>query len=196
MADWVPVWILIPACILFIGLYAAGLCLLLKKITKTIPVWLPPLLAGLTAAVYAVLAPSGPAPEYFVIPMLFLMLTFVIMAVLGAFSFFEGKDPGARPWVAVALVSYIAVLLLGLFFLGGSVEARVGQPAPGFSYRFPLLGLAMDGIIPLLNLSSLAYFPPWNSILLMIGLYIEVFLCSAAIFYVMAEARKRAAVEQ
>lgn len=123
--------------------------------------------------------------------MLFLMLTFVIMAVLGAFSLFEGKDLGVRPWMAVALVSYIAVLLLGLFFLGGSVEARVGQPAPGFSYRFPLLGLVMDGLIPLLNLSSLAYFPPWNSILLMIGLYIEVFLCSAVIFFLMTEARKR-----
>jgi hypothetical protein len=195
MTDWIPVWVLIPGGILFIGLYAAGLCLLLKKIIKKIPVWLPPLLAGLTAVVYAVLAPGGPAPEYFVIPMLFLMLTFVIMPVLGAFSLFDREDPGDRPWVAVALVSYVAVLLLGLFFLGGSAEARVGQPAPGFSYRFPLLGLVMDGLTGLLNLSSFIYFPPWNSILLMIGLYIEVFLCSAAIFYVMAEAQKRAVRE-
>ncbi|WP_321505696.1 hypothetical protein [uncultured Methanoregula sp.] len=193
MTDWIPVWVLIPCGILFIGLYASGLFFLLKKITKTIPVYVPPLLAGLTAVTYAVLAPSGPAPDYFVVPMLFLMLTFVIMAVLGAFSFFEGKDPGARPWVAVALVSYVAVLLLGVFFLGGSVEARVGQPAPGFSYRFPLLGLVMDGITWLLNLSSFAYFPPWNSILLMIGLYIEVFLCSAVIFYVMTGGKKSAA---
>ncbi|MFA4877155.1 MAG: hypothetical protein WC586_07045 [Methanoregula sp.] len=195
MADWIPVWALIPGGILFTGLYASGIYLLIRKIANTIPVYVPPILAGLTAVVYAFLAPDGPAPEYFVIPMLFLMLTFVIMAELGAFSLFEGKDLGMPPWAAVALVSYIAMLLLGIFFLGGSVEARAGQPAPGFSYRFPVLGPVMDCLIWLLNLSSFSYVPPWNSILLMIGLYLEVFIGTAAIFFLMAGARKRAVKE-
>ena len=38
MVDWIPVWILIPAAILFIGVYASVLYLLLKKILNRIPV--------------------------------------------------------------------------------------------------------------------------------------------------------------
>lgn len=193
MADWIPVWVLIPAGILFIGVYASGLYFILKKILKKIPVWLPPLLAVLTALVYAGLAPDGPAPEYFVIPMLLLMLTFAIMPVLGAFSFFEEKDPGVRPWIAVGLLSYVAVFLLGIFFLGGSVESRIGGPGPGFSYRFPVVGMVIDSIITVLNLSSVAYFSPGYGIILFIGLYLEIFLCSAAIFFIMSYVPKKSA---
>jgi|GEM_PF-5776205 len=191
MVDWIPVWALIPAALLFIGVYSSGLYLLLKKILKKIPVWVPPLLAVMTAVVYVLLAPAGPAPEYFVIPMLLLMLTFVIMAVLGAFSFFEGKAFGVQPWLAVGLVSYIAVFLLGLFLLGGSVESRIGGPGPAFSYRFPLLGMVMDSIISILNLSSRAYFSPGYGIILVIGLYLEVFLCAAAVFFVMSHTQNK-----
>ena len=100
----------------------------------------------LTAGVYVVLAPSGPAPEYFVIPMLLLMLTFVTMAVLGAFSFFDGQYIGVRPWAAVGMMSYVAVFFLGLFFLGGSVEARIGQPLPGSGTVFPCSGWSWTGL--------------------------------------------------
>ena len=191
MVDWVPVWLLVPIGVLFIGMYASGVYLLLKKIQKKIPVWVPPFLALLTAATYAALAPDGPAPEYFVVPMLLLMLTFVVMAVIGAISFFDGKDMGLRPWIAVALVSYIAVFLLGIFFLGGSAETRLGSALPAFSFRFPLLGMVLDGIIGLLNLSSVAYFSPGYSILLGIGLYFEVFLYAAAVFFVMNYATEK-----
>ncbi|MFA4850755.1 MAG: hypothetical protein WC626_13600 [Methanoregula sp.] len=191
MVDWIPGWVLIPVGILFIGVYGSGLYLLLKEVLKKIPVWVPPLLAMLTIAVYAVLAPDGPAPEYFVIPMLLLMLTFVIMPVLQAFSFFEDKDLGVQPWIAVVLLSYVAVFLLGIFFLGGSVESRIGGPGPGFSYRFPVLGLVIDSIITILNLSSIAYFSPGYSIILFIGLYLEIFLCSGVIFFVMSVSRKK-----
>ena len=192
MADWIPGWILIPVGILFIGVYASGLYLVLKKILKKIPIWIPPLLAVLTAVMYAVLAPEGPAPEYFVIPMLLLMLTFVIMAVLGAFSFFEGKDFGMHPWMAVGLISYVGVFLLGIFFLGGSVESRIGGPGPGFSYRFPIFGMVIDSIIAILNLSSMAYFSPGYGIILIIGLYLEVFLCAAVIFFMSSAQKKNA----
>jgi hypothetical protein len=186
MVDWIPGWLLLPVAILFVGVYASGLYLVLKKILKKIPIWTPPLLAVLTAAIYVVLAPDGPAPEYFVIPMLLLMLTFVLMAVLGAFSFFEGKDFGMQPWMAVGIISYVGVFLLGMFLLGGSVESRIGGPGPGFLYRFPVLGLVIDNIITILNLSTMAYFSPGYGIILIIGLYLEVFLCSAAIFFVMS----------
>jgi hypothetical protein len=191
MAEWIPIWVLIPAGILFIGIYSAGLHLLLKKILKKIPIGVPPFLAIVTAVIYTMVAPHGPAPESFVIPMLLLMLTFVIMAVLGAFSFFEGKDVGMRPWMAVGLVSYVAAFLLGMFLLGGSDAVKVGSALPPFSFRFPVLGFILDRLIGLLNLSSVAYFSLGYSIILGVGLYLEVFLWSAGIFFVMSYATEK-----
>lgn len=144
-------------------------------------IWLPPLLAvAILLAYYVLVGETGFPNRTFLL--LFLLVAFVVMAVITPLPLFIRKESGLSPWYPLALAFFCALILLGRFFLAGSIETYGGREFPHFEYRFPLLGNILDIVVISLGMRKIAYFPPGYEVILWAGLFIEIVLVSAIIY--------------
>jgi len=162
----------------------------LKKIASPVPLWLPLILSGIVLAVSVqpgvintgdVLAGS--------LVMATIMLLVISLAVISPFPPFEKRiaiDSGA----VFPLLSLAGAYLLFLASLGESLE---GGPLPWFSPLLPLTGWILDGAAAVFHVQDIVYAPglPIHTILLAVGLYLEVFII-AALFYALLSVLPRA----
>jgi hypothetical protein len=173
--------------LMLLGVIVPAIYLLLKRVFRKVPLFLPPLGAALTIALMLSLSTTYAGSSSSAVLLLALLIVVVAMAEITAFLFFEHKNMGMPPIHALALVSCGALMFLVLFLIGGSVEMLPGQLVhPGFSYRFPMLGWFMDGAFDLLHAGEIVYASPVFEIVLYVGLYMEIVLVSAVLFLLLS----------
>lgn len=171
--------------ILFIALIG---CLLFairrKKDGMPALLWLPTLSSAIIISILILLISGKPA--YFIQGILLGLLLLTVAAVIQSFMFFSHKDLGIPNWGAILLVCGATMFLLVIFLMSGGIETLPGNPFPLFSVRFPLTGWVFDGFVSIVNIGSIAYITPVYEILIFFGYYLEVFLSSMILFFILS----------
>jgi len=110
-----------------------------------------------------------------------LMLLLTTLAVITPYLWFGQKTGIVRPWATFSLLSFLGVFMMFWSTMG---ESREGGPLPGFFLLLPLTGWIFDGATDILNIRDIVYSPefPVHTLLLALGLYLEVLIVSG-IFY-------------
>jgi hypothetical protein len=150
-----------------------------------VPFWLPPVIAVIVLCGYYIIAGPTGFPGRTFIHLAFLAI-FIGMAALTPLPVFTRKLKEFPGWFPLAVAYFFALVLLGLFILGGSVESYAGGPYPGFHYRFPVLGWMMDTVIAVLGAGDVAYFSPGYEVILWAGLYLEIMIVSFVLYWVLS----------
>ncbi len=158
----------------------------LRKIADPVPRWLPLLLA-----LFVLLGMGGILQSNLIghvnsmggtLVMFSLMLLLTSLAVISPYLWFGEKTGIVRPWLIFSLLSFISVVLLFWSTMG---ESREGGPLPRFTLLLPLTGWFLDGSAAILHIQETVYsssLPVVHTLLLAVGLYLEVFII-AALFY-------------
>ncbi len=157
----------------------------IRKIVNPAPFWLPVLLAGVVLLVMAgilrfnVIARDNTLAGTLVIFSLILFLT--SLGIITPYLWFGKKTGIDRPWLIFSCLSFIGVALMFYTTMGHSYE---GQPLSPFGPLLPLTGWILDGLAALLNLQEIVYSPllPVHTILIALGLYLQILIIAAVYF--------------
>jgi drug/metabolite transporter (DMT)-like permease len=168
-------FIIIVPCLLYAGL---------KKIANPVPLWLPLLLAVVVLLVmggilqFHIFTEPNSMAGTLVYFFLFLILT--SLAVITPYLWIGEKNTTGRPWLILALLSFIGVIMMFWTTMG---ESKEGGPLPQFFPLLPLTGGILDVSASLLNSRDIVYSAdlPVHTLLLAAGLYLEVFIMATLI---------------
>jgi hypothetical protein len=157
----------------------------LRKIRDPVPLRLPLLLSVIVLLVLAVILQLGLISNNDVLAgtleMAALMLLVITLAVITPFPPFEKKIRIDPPWSLFPLLSLAGAYLL---FIASVGESKAGGPLSWFTPLLPLTGWILDDAAAALHVQDIVYSPglPLYTILLIFGLYLEVFII-AGLFY-------------
>jgi hypothetical protein len=171
--------------LIFILIVPAVLYAAIRKIAHTAPYRLPLLLAAAVLLVMAGILRFRVIDKGNVLAgtlvMFSLMLFLTSLAVITPYLWFGKKTGIDRPWLIFSILSFFGVALLFYSTLG---ESREGGPLPPFSPVLPLTGWILDGLAALFHDQEIVYSPgyPVHTLLLALGLYLQVFIIAAAYF--------------
>jgi hypothetical protein len=165
-------------------LYAA-----IRKTADPVPCWFPLVLAGVVLLVMGGILRFRVIDEGNVLAgtlvMFSLMLLLTSLAVITPYLWFGKKTGINRPWLIFSLLSFFGVALLFYSTMG---ESRKGGALPQFSPVLSLTGWILDGLAALFHVQEIVYSPgyPVHTLLLALGLYLQVFIIAAAYFGVLS----------
>jgi hypothetical protein len=171
--------------VIFILIVPALLYAGFRKLANPVPLHLPLILAFLVLLVMAgiLMFRIFPEPSSMAgtLVSFALMLLLTSLAVITPFFWIGNRTGIDRPWFIFSLLSFIGV---GLMFLSTMGESREGGPLPQFFLLLPLTGWILDGFAAILHVQEIVYAPGLqiHTLLLAVGLYLEVFII-AGLFY-------------